>query len=537
MAEALIRALRGAVAEIPFDWLRERRWFSSKGQTLESLGVADWGVLPLEQPAIMALVVARYARGGEQQYLLPLIASREPQAGAQVPAATTFTDSGTTWYVHDAFQFSGFQRLLMELLIGGGELPLQRGRMVFAPSHALRQSPPPLEQIRLVAAEQSNTSVIYDRKAILKCFRRVVAGLNPDVEVSAFLTMRAGFRHTPGSLGSIAYFDEKNVEHSVGLLQEFVPNQGDAWDHTLGKLAEFLFAARQAGAAPNNVPAETQRLAQSQLAEMQQLGMLTAELHLSLASDEQDPAFAPRPLLPEHIAQWQLSIRRQSEAILDDLALRAGGLPTQQQQAVQALLAARACIERRIVDLSALLHSDLELTRFHGDYHLGQVLVTDHGFLILDFEGEPMRSLDERRAHSSPLKDVAGMLRSLSYAGYSALLAADAVDADAVDSDAANRNGMAVHGAAPSDNPAPSDWVSAWEQNARDRFLNGYLQAAGGARFLPQEDETLHCAIAVFELEKALYELKYELNNRPGWLLIPLQGILRTIEARCSGGR
>lgn len=525
MAEAPMDALLEAVAGIPFDWLRERRWFSSKGQTLELLRVVDWGVLPLEQSAIMALVVARYVRGGEEQYLLPLIASTEAQVGkSQVPAASTFNDCGVTWHVHDAFQFNSFQRLLLELLIQGGELQLQKGRMIFAPTDTLRHAPPPLEQIHLVAAEQSNSSIIYDSVAILKCFRRVVAGLNPDVEVSRFLTNRAGFRHTPGMLGSIAYFDEKSVEHSVGLLQEFVSNQGDAWNHTLRHLAEFLSSARTTGATSNEVPMETQRRAASQLAEMRQLGTLTGELHLALASDEHDPSFAPRPLLPEHIEQWQSSIRRQSEAILDDLAQRIEELPAQQQHAVAMLQSARPRIERRIAGMSTLIDSKMELTRVHGDYHLGQVLVTGSGFLILDFEGEPMRSMDERRAHGAPLKDVAGMLRSLSYAGYAALMAHNETDAGATGSD-----GAAIQDRMPNDTPTPADWISVWEQNARDQFLSGYLQATRGSRFLPQEEESLYSAIAVFELEKAIYELKYELNNRPAWLLIPLQGILRTI--------
>jgi maltose alpha-D-glucosyltransferase/alpha-amylase len=505
-----------AIPRVPFTWLRERRWFSSKGESLKSLSVADWGSLPLAEPGIMALVVARYASERTEQYLLPLIAGTSADIREmQMPSALVVNDSGTTWHLHDAFQFESFQRLLIELLIGGGKLPLHNGELVFAPEESLRQSPLPLEWMRLVATEQSNTSVIYDDRAILKCFRRVVPGLNPDVEMSRFLTTRAGFTHTPAMLGSITYRPVDGVEHSVGLLQAFVPNRGDAWEHVLVQLQAFLEAARGVNlASSNEIQDETRRLAAAQLSEIQQLGVLTGELHLALASDERDPDFAPRSLLPDHVAEWQKTIRTQSEAILTDLAARVARLPAEQQESVALLLAARSRIARRIDDLDALGRAGIKIIRYHGDYHLGQVLVGESGFLIVDFEGEPLRSLAERRAHHCPLKDVAGMMRSLSYAAQTSLIRAE----DAMNGDEASTAGLGLN-----------DWVNAWEECARKAFLTGYLQSTHGAVFLPTEAGLLRTALAVFELEKALYELKYELNNRPGWLLIPLRGIQRTL--------
>ncbi len=505
MTELPTAAVQAVIPELDREWLKARRWFSSKGQTIAAIEVTDWGALPLAEPGVLAIALVHYQSGRSEHYLLPLIASPEAQpAGTRTPPAATLTHAGTTWYVHDAFQFAAFQRLLMEYLIAGVILELQRGQVVFRPEAALRAAPPPLAEIRLVTAEQSNSSIIYDRQAILKCFRRVVAGINPDVEVSQFLS-RVGFQHTPALLGSMAYVTHDDVEHSLGMLQAFVPNEGDAWEHTLRLLADFLHAAQArpevAGAA---LDMETRELAAAQLDELRQLGRLTGELHLALASDPNDPEFAPRHLQGEHIAAWQGSIRRQADDILRALAQRQGELPPEQQQDVAALLGARDQIERRVDALRQLADAEVVLTRYHGDYHLGQVLASERGFLILDFEGEPLRSLAERRAHGSPLKDVAGMLRSLSYAAQTGLRAANA-------------------------SAQLEPWVEAWERSARAAFLDGYHAVTQEAAFVPQPPELMHSALAVFELEKALYELNYELNNRPDWLPIPLRGIQRAL--------
>jgi maltose alpha-D-glucosyltransferase/alpha-amylase len=503
--------LRDAAEKIPAAWLLGRRWFSSKGRTIESIVVADWGALPLAAPAIAAFANVRYTSGRDETYFVPLLASREPQpAEVRAPAALTFAHDGATWQVHDAFQFVAFRRLLMEYLLAGGELPLTGGKIVFRPEEALRSAPPPLASITLATAEQSNTSVIYDRQAILKCFRRVVAGVNPDVEVSHFLTMRAGFRSTPAMLGSITYVANGDIEHSLGMLQEFVPNSGDAWEQLQHQLGEFLAAQPGAALSAEQLQVAARRAAPESLAAIAQLGALTGALHTALACDPSDPEFAPRPLHPAQVAVWQDAMRAEREAILGELAQREATLPAQQRQAVAALLTARERIDARIGQLAALADTGVSITRFHGDYHLGQILVSERGFLILDFEGEPLRSLAERRAHNSPLKDVAGMLRSLSYAAAAAVIAAE-------------ERGDADPGA------QRDAWADAWERSAREAFCEAYAEATRSAPFVPQDATLRDAAIAAFEIEKGLYELNYELNNRPGWLLIPLRGILRAL--------
>jgi maltose alpha-D-glucosyltransferase/alpha-amylase len=287
----------------------------------------------------------------------------------------------------------------------------------------------------------------------------------------------------------------------------------------LAALGQFLSAAQQQEiGSPAELISETQRLAAQQLTGIEQLGALTGEMHLALSHDANDPDFAPRPLLPAQVATWQATIRDESDTILGELGQRVGDLPAAEQAAIAALLDSRPRIAQRIAQLEALGNAGMVVTRFHGDYHLGQVLVSGQGWLILDFEGEPLRTLAERRAHSSPLKDVAGMLRSFGYAAYSAVLAAEQQILAANPAETAGSIRAQL-----------LPWAAAWEQCARAAFSNGYIQATQQAPFVPQEPALRDAAIAVFELEKGLYELNYELNNRPDWLPIPLQGIQRVI--------
>lgn len=521
MAELSPTVLVAAIPTISNEWLRGQRWFSSKSRTVAAIAVADWGVLPEagpqaeHGPCVLALAELRYSAGPADLYQLPLIASRDPQPpGVRSAAAAMVEADGATWYLHDAFQLASFRRRLLELLVAGASVRLQQGQVVFRPEAALHAALPQPADVaalpdRLVTAEQSNSSIIYGQTAILKGFRRVSAGLNPDVEVSRFLTTRADFRATPAMLGSVEYLSAGGVAHSLGLMQAFVPNRGDAWEHTLGQLTQLLAGVpRDVDLGEAALARETIELASPQLTEISQLGRLTGQLHLALASDATDPDFAPRPLTAEQIAGWQATIRREGVATLRTLEQRAPELPLEQQTAVAALLAARPQIEARVATLAALADAGLVMTRYHGDYHLGQVLVGEAGWLILDFEGEPLRTLAERRAHSSPLKDVAGMLRSLSYAAQMGLRTVAAKPAD--------------------DGGRLTRWAESWEQQARAAFLETYRTVTDGAPFVPPPP-LLDSALAVFELEKALYELNYELNNRPDWLLTPLRGILRTL--------
>jgi maltose alpha-D-glucosyltransferase / alpha-amylase len=325
-----------------------------------------------------------------------------------------------------------------------------------------------LGEAALLRGEQSNTSVRFDELLILKLFRRLQYGPNPDVEVGWFLTEHSDFQGTPAVMGSLAYIDPQGREASLALLQRFEANRGDAWTTTLQRLRGVLDGVDAAAS----------------VAAMARLGQTTAELHLALACGTGD--FSAEPISEEDVTDWR-------RAIDDEVQLAAEGLARHDIHVDTAALLRRA-------DGISGLKGALK-TRHHGDYHLGQVLErADGSFVIIDFEGEPAKPLAVRREKRSPLRDVAGMLRSFDYARNAALRAGDASDTRRV-GDAA-----------------------AWYSAVREAFLNTYFETIrrGTPSLLPSD---VYAPLAALELEKAAYEVLYELNNRPDWLPIPLAAL------------
>ena len=347
----------------------------------------------------------------------------------------------------DALDDPAFCRALLALILDGGRVAGAHGEAVGTPTRA---RPARVGEPRRLTGEQSNTSVLFGDAIILKHFRRLAAGVNPDVEITRFLTERTAFRHTPRLLGSLEYRDADGA-WALAMAQDLVAESRDGWRWLLERLS-----ARDAA-----LPALTR------------LGRRTAELHLALASDGQDPAFAPERITPADVAAWTAGVQRQLDAARGALG---GRLPDGVAPRVDGLAG--------LVGAARLRH--------HGDFHLGQTLAVRDGddWVLIDFEGEPLRPLEERRRKHTPLRDVAGMLRSLGYAAASA--------------------------------PAPGGW----EEQARAAFLDGYRTAAGRAPFLPGDETAFTRALAVLEIEKAAYEIVYEANNRPDWVAIPARGLV-----------
>jgi maltose alpha-D-glucosyltransferase/alpha-amylase len=351
-------------------------------------------------------------------------------------------------------------------------------------------------------AEQSNTSILYGDAFILKLYRRLEPGVNPDLEMGAYLTAR-GFPHTPQLAGAIEYRTPRSTM-TAAVLQQFVPNQGDAWAYALGEARAF--AGRSEGVRdPGNFwllldqqpgPDVRARIG-AFLESAALLGTRTAEMHLALAQPTEDSDFAPEPLTPAYRRVLADRIAGQAHNAFALLRSRMGELPAAvSEHAADALpfendVAARcrAVGERNI---------EASVSRHHGDYHLGQVLWTGSDFVIIDFEGEPLRPLRERRMKRSPLRDVAGMLRSFDYA-------ARAVMQSHVE--------------------AAATWTS-WVSAA---FLKAYLSSAGAAVFVPRTRGQIETLLTAYLLEKATYEIIYELNNRPAWTGIPIRGMLQLI--------
>lgn len=343
----------------------------------------------------------------------------------------------------------------------------------------------------------SNTVVTLGERLFLKGYRQLRAGVNPEFEVGRFLTEVAHFAHCVPVVGGMEYVAADGTPTSLVLLQGQVANQGDGWSYTIDYLERFfetqLAVAEEAAADIHGV----------YLSLVHTLGTRTAELHKALALSSGDPAFDPEPLAAGDLASWQQRVQDDALATLALLEQRQTEFPAPARANARLLLKEQQRLLAQIAACAVPAGPCLK-TRYHGDYHLGQVLVSNNDFIIIDFEGEPARPLSERRMKHSSLRDVAGMLRSFDYARWSALLQGNYSDTDRA------RLAPLAHG---------------WVREVRATFLRAYDESAGASGLFGAFAE-VQGLIELFELEKALYELRYEISNRPGWINVPLQGVL-----------
>jgi maltokinase len=408
-------------------WLLAQRWFRSKQRPIAA--VTEHDRAPLGDAALVVLEVVYADGGAPDRYLVPTVDGREPRDGEGAWAG------------------------IATAIAGGAVLGGTLGRFVGRPRQTLDLPAEPTE--RRLGVEQTNTSAVIGDRLILKLYRLLEAGENPDVEIGAFLA-DAGFADTPALAGSLTY--ETDDDHgAAAMLQEFVPSHGDAWAAMLGALPD--------------VPRRGLELAA-------RVGEVTTRMHAALASRPENPAFPSRAATVAETGAW----RAAAESQLAQAVAAVSG------EVHERMVAVAPAVTARFADTFGSATGEARVIRIHGDYHLGQLLArTDGGFSVIDFEGEPARPLSERRAPSSPLRDVAGMLRSLDYAARSAERSTPGFDADG------------------------------WLGQARRAFLAAY----GG---IGHDDAGL---LEAFELEKACYEVRYEASNRPDWLWLPLAAVER----------
>ncbi|HEX2501209.1 MAG TPA: DUF5752 family protein [Methylomirabilota bacterium] len=485
------------------DTLSGQRWFGSKNRDVSLVTPADHTAIP-GTTGLLALFDVIFGDQGRERYCIPVA----PPGAGQEP----FTD---------AMGDPAFGLALLEAIRNGGTLAGTRGTFRFTATPVLAEILPTApHESRPIAGEQSNTSIVYDRRGILKLFRRLQSGPSPELELTDFLTRQAAFAGAPRLAGSVAYQAEGAEPVTLAVLDEFVPNQGDAWTATLERLVEYYAAAIEGRGEESPDPVFARALASADAHEAARLGVLTGRLHRALASAPPGHALAPEPITAGDAAAWM-------EAMLDQLGRAtqalADGLPRlppvlQGSAARVAADGARLGDALRVVD--SLAAAGVVKIRVHGDYHLGQLLRTADGFTILDFEGEPARTLAERQAKQCVLKDVAGMLRSFAYAARVAL---------------GRRLEASPHEARLEERLRP--WADTWEEGMRAAFLEAYLGEVGGAggpTLVPREREPFDRALHAYELDKALYELGYELANRPAWVGVPVAALERAI-ARLPG--
>jgi len=417
-------------------WLVRQRWFRSKQRPIAS--VTEHDRAPIGDAALVILEVAYADGGAPDHYLVPTVDGREPRdgEGAWIAIVQGMADGAQLRGLRGYFSCSR-TAALDELLPSAS-----------VSAAALRE--------RRLGVEQSNTSVVLDDRLILKLYRLLEPGLNPDLEVSLFLA-DAGFADTPATAGAMTWLPDGGEPSAAAMLQAFVPSTGDAWAAMLGRLS-----------------ADPERAAEM----VARIGEVTARMHAALASRPADPAFPSRVATVAETAAWRASAERQLA-----LAVSAVG-----GDAHERMVAIAPAVTARVADTFGSATGEARVTRIHGDYHLGQLLArADGGFSVIDLEGEPARPLHERRAPSSPLRDVAGMLRSLDYAARTAERRSPAFDAET------------------------------WLGKARAAFIGAYGGIGPAAVGL----------LEAFELEKACYEVRYEASNRPDWLWLPLAAVER----------
>ncbi len=535
------RALEGRrrqkVEPLLAEFIQSQRWFAGKGRVIRSSSIRNAIPLGDDGEGLLVLLEVEYAEADAELYLVPLAWTEEQDAEAflhERPEAAVWRtrggrDDAGAGIVHDAtldpaFLLQLLQSIADEAEVSAGDI-LIRGTALI-PGESIME--PGIEALRplLGRAEQSNTSVIFGRHWILKLFRRLEEGVNPDLEIGRFLRERE-FDGTPELLGSLELEGAGRPALAAAVLHRFVPNQGDAWEHSqdaLGRYFETALAAdvdgselegpgdlltrAQARLAGEGLPERVRELVGPYLESARLLGLRTGELHGSLASRSDVEAFRPEPFSTLYQRSLYQSIRNLLGTSLEGLTRRIDALGEEEQAMARILLESRPRILERF---EALLERkfDGRRIRVHGDYHLGQVLFTGKDFQIIDFEGEPDRPLGERRIKRSPLRDVGGMIRSFDYAARAVLgtLPEQGLISDDSDPVAATLAGFW------------SEWVSV-------EFLAGYLEAPGVTDLLPHQTSARRHLLDLFVLEKALYELRYEIHNRPDWARIPLAGIL-----------
>ncbi len=519
------------------NYVRSARWFGGKARTIR--GVVIQEILPImdmEFPAFLTLLRVEYIQGDGEAYTLPLMyASGEealkirqdhPQA---VIAQVQFLDREEKGIIFDGTIRESFSEALLVGMARHRQRKGLKGELIATRTHRLDQLRKPGEGARqyiLLRGEQSNTSVICGERFILKLFRRIQPGINPELEISRFLTGKE-FTYTPSLAGAIEYYQKRGEPITLAVLHEFIPNKGDAWKFTLDVLANFfeqIPAQKEkvmaspspplstSDSLPQEVPSLAAEIIGPYLELVRLLGKRTGELHLTLASDYTMPAFSPEPFSKLYQRSLYQSMRNLTRKVLQILKNRLKDLPAETILGAQKIIEAESKILQRFQVIINLKVTAMRI-RCHGDYHLGQVLFTGKDFVIIDFEGEPARPLSERRLKRSPLRDVAGMLRSFHYAAQAALK---------------NQQGKGL--IRTEDLPFMEKAANYWSSWVCAAFLQTYMQVVSQGSFLPRDQKEFQILLDLFLLEKAIYELGYELNNRPDWVIIPLKGISHLLE-------
>jgi maltose alpha-D-glucosyltransferase/alpha-amylase len=504
--------------EVLIPFLESRRWFAGKGHRVTGLALADIGAWnPQEGSWLLFVVKLEFEDVPPQVYFLPLgIVWEEEHADFMERfggwALAKVRQKSKVGLLYGAFGHPGFCRALLRSMGTPGETSLGVGKLKFARTSAYEShvdAEALAAEVEYPGLDQSNTGVCFGHRVYLKGYRRLQSGISPELEVGRFLTDQGTFTHIAPVLGALEYVGRDGAHTALAVAQRFVRNQGSFWSYTVDYLDRFLSRGEQSAdtaTTPSNEDPHALYIVQART-----LGTRIGELHQAFATPTGDPAFDPEGVTEADLSAWMITIHDDVVTTLDMLERRYESLPPGVQTDADQLLAARMQLleaTRRVPDVG----TGLTKTRYHGDLHFGQVLVAGNDFVIIDFEGEPMRSIDARREKHSPLRDVAGMLRSASYAAHTAL----------------DRIGPTEH----ERHAERTRCAAEWELAATAALSESYLAVAGHLSSVPSGAQAFRALLDRFLIEKALYEVRYELENRPRWAAIPMRGLIALLEPR-----
>jgi len=492
-------------------YLPDRRWFADKG--VRHLSPKVTAAIPIEHGSDRFAVVVTDVAGlsGISRYFLPLTirwaryTSIDGGPAMVMAAVRRGPREGT---LLDATPEPEFITALLTKIHAGDIIERDGNRLEFRPTQAFAAQPAPeVTAVNGGEREQSNTTVLVDSKYVVKILRRVTSGVHPEIEIGRFLTDVAKFENAPTLLGSLELI-EGDRHSALAVVHSFIENQGDAWTVTAAALDRIIDEERL---VPGETAFDTSESAALLTQRIRQVGKRTAEMHLAFACDDKDPAFAPEPIDGDDVARWTDSVKARAETAFAAIERRLHDLADGTAVEARRLLQARSAILAHIEETRGAEVGGLKI-RHHGDFHLGQVLMAKEDAYILDFEGEPRRTIEERRQKAPAARDVAGFLRSIDYATSAALQRAPNLRPEEVE-------------------PLMVE-VRGWSERLGAAYWETYRETIGAGALWPADEAQQKRLLDMFLLEKALYEIEYELSNRPAWAAIPIDATLRILDAR-----
>lgn len=493
------------------EYLKKCRWFGGKARKIKRVKVVESftiGKNPSDSQLLFLNV--EYTQGDPETYLLPLgfvptdKSEKIIQISRKNPAAVIARAeyNGQKGIFYDAVYNEKFRENLFLMIADKSAVKGKNGLLAGSAGKSFKNFKSKKSEV--LKAEHSNTGILYGGKFFLKLYRHLDKGLNPDPEILKFLTEETRYRNSPVFTGSIEYRKSGSASMSVGMMHIFVFGKGDAWTYTLDSVEKYFKKAllRKKQARPELKLSSVRELTGDVYPKMVAiLGRRTAELHLALSSGSKNPAFLPESFTENYRQSVFQSMHQLTEKVFN--FLRENPPAGLKKETAEILDREKEIMGRYTIFTKKKLA--VTRIRIHGDYHLGQVLYTGNDFIILDFEGEPARSMDERRMKWSPIKDIAGMVRSFHYAAYHSLLKSRSF----------TKKDVSVL----------EPYADLWYDNISKIFLKSYLGTVKNASFIPDDKKDFDAMLNVFLLEKAVYELGYELNNRPEWACIPIKAI------------